>query len=42
VVQATAIARVLRDEGGKLTLHLRERPEVIPVSRLYAHLFKAM
>ena len=42
LVQATAIARVLRDESGKLTLHLRERPEAIPVSRLYAHLFKAM
>ena len=42
VVRATAIASVHRDEAGKLSLALRGRPERLPVSRLYAHLFKAM
>jgi len=42
VVQAAAIARVLRDESGKLSLALHALPQTIPVSRLYAHLFKAM
>ncbi|HVR49208.1 MAG TPA: LytTR family DNA-binding domain-containing protein [Pseudorhodoferax sp.] len=43
VVRADAIAQVQRDEGGKLQLRLHGRPaERIAVSRLYAHLFKAM
>jgi DNA-binding LytR/AlgR family response regulator len=42
VVRATAIDSVLRDEAGKLSLALKGRPEKLPVSRLYAHLFKAM
>ncbi|AEG93794.1 LytR/AlgR family response regulator transcription factor [Ramlibacter tataouinensis] len=42
LVRATAIDRVLRDEAGRLTLTLRGRPEQLPVSRLYAHRFKAM
>ena len=42
VVRATAIESVLRDEVGKLSLQLRGRKEKLPVSRLYAHLFKAM
>lgn len=42
VVRATAIESVLRDEAGKLSLALKARPEKLPVSRLYAHLFKAM
>jgi DNA-binding LytR/AlgR family response regulator len=42
VVRATAIETVLRDEAGKLHLQLRGRKEKLPVSRLYAHLFKAM
>jgi DNA-binding LytR/AlgR family response regulator len=42
VVRATAIETVLRDEAGKLSLQLRGREEKLPVSRLYAHLFKAM
>lgn len=42
VVRATAIEAVHRDEGGKLQLALRGRPEKLPVSRLYAHLFRAM
>ncbi len=42
VVRATAIEAVTRDEAGKLHLTLRGRPERWSVSRLYAHLFKAM
>lgn len=42
VVRAAAIEAVTRDEAGKLHLALRGRPERLPVSRLYAHLFKPM
>ncbi|MEO6972610.1 MAG: LytTR family DNA-binding domain-containing protein, partial [Rhodoferax sp.] len=42
VVRAEAIDTVTRDEAGKLHLTLRGRPDKLPVSRLYAHLFKAM
>jgi DNA-binding LytR/AlgR family response regulator len=42
VVRATAIESVHRDEAGKLHLSLRGRSERLPVSRLYAQLFKAM
>jgi DNA-binding LytR/AlgR family response regulator len=42
VVQASRIDKVLRDEAGKLQVVLRDRPEKLPVSRLYAHLFKAL
>ena len=42
VVRATAIETVHRDEAGKLHLQLGGRPEKLGVSRLYAHLFKAM
>ncbi len=42
VVQASQIEQVNRDEAGKLWLQLRSRPEKIAVSRLWAHLFKAM
>jgi DNA-binding LytR/AlgR family response regulator len=42
VVRAGAIDTVTRDEVGKLTITLRGRPDKLPVSRLYAHLFKAM
>ncbi len=42
VVNSTSIDAVLRDEAGKLSVSLRGRPEKLPVSRLYAHLFKAM
>ncbi|WP_394788298.1 LytR/AlgR family response regulator transcription factor [Rhodoferax sp.] len=42
VVRAEAIDSVLRDEAGRLQLSLRARPEKLAVSRLYAHLFKAM
>ncbi|HEY1393533.1 MAG TPA: LytTR family DNA-binding domain-containing protein [Methylibium sp.] len=42
VVRNDAIASVTRDEAGKLHLALRERPEQLVVSRMYAHLFKPM
>lgn len=42
VVRAAAIERVLRDDAGKLSLVLRGRGEKLAVSRLHAHLFKAM
>lgn len=42
VVRASLIDTVTRDEAGKLSLNLRGRPERLAVSRLYAHLFRAM
>jgi len=42
VVRSDAIDTVSRDEAGKLHLAMRGRKERLPVSRLYAHLFKAM
>ena len=42
LVRAGSITTVTRDEAGKLHLALAGRPERLPVSRLYAHLFKAM
>ena len=42
VARALAIDSVTRDEAGKMHVTLRGRPERLPVSRLYAHLFKAM
>lgn len=42
LVRASSITTVTRDEAGKLHLELAGRPEKLAVSRLYAHLFKAM
>lgn len=42
VVRADAVASVQRDEAGRLWLQLRNRPEKLAVSRLYATRFKAM
>ena len=42
VVRATAVESVQRDEAGRMHLVLRGSGERLPVSRLYAHLFKAM
>ena len=42
VVRASLIDTVSRDEAGKLSLNLRGRAGNWPVSRLHAHLFKAM
>jgi len=42
IVRCDAIAIALRDESGKLTLTLRGHSDKLTVSRLYAHLFRAM
>lgn len=42
VVNARQIVSAHHDPLGKVTLCLRERPEKIPVSRNYAHLFRQM
>ncbi|WP_374350853.1 LytR/AlgR family response regulator transcription factor [Chitinimonas sp.] len=42
VVNVADIAEARRDFTGKVTLTLKSRPEKIPVSRAYAHLFKQM
>jgi len=42
VVQARCIATARREESGKVTLTLTQRPEKLVASRLYAHLFKGM
>jgi DNA-binding LytR/AlgR family response regulator len=42
VVRADAVASVVREGSGKLTLTLVGRPDRLSVSRLYAHRFKAL
>jgi DNA-binding LytR/AlgR family response regulator len=42
VVRIGAVQSAQRDAAGKLSLGLRQRPEKLTVSRLYAHLFKQM
>ncbi len=42
VVRADAIATARRDDSGKVFLTLRQRPERLVASRLYAHLFRGM
>ncbi|QNP48117.1 LytR/AlgR family response regulator transcription factor [Diaphorobacter aerolatus] len=42
VVRAASIARIDRDEAGRLWIALRERPEKIAVSRIHASRFKSM
>jgi DNA-binding LytR/AlgR family response regulator len=42
LVRQSAIRRILRSEDGKLRVELAERTEQLTISRLYAHLFKAM
>jgi DNA-binding LytR/AlgR family response regulator len=42
VVRADAIAVAHRDDTGKVTLTLRDRPERLTVSRLYAYRFRPM
>jgi DNA-binding LytR/AlgR family response regulator len=42
IVRCDAIGTALRDEAGKVTLTLREHGDKLSVSRMYAHLFKAM
>lgn len=42
VVRADAVATAVRDDAGKITLTLRGHADKLAVSRLYAHLFKAL
>ena len=42
LVRISSVETAHRDESGRLFLHLRDRPERLAVSRLYAPLFKAM
>ena len=42
VVRASAIDSVTRDDTGRLSLRLKGHADTLAVSRLYAHLFKAM
>ncbi len=36
------VAAATRDDAGRLSLSLRNRPERLPVSRIYADLFRQM
>ena len=42
LVQARFISRAVRDEQGRLSVLLHQRSESLPVSRVYAHLFKGL
>jgi DNA-binding LytR/AlgR family response regulator len=42
IVNLTAIHHILRDDGGNLTLSLKDSKNILKVSRSYAHSFKAM
>lgn len=42
IVRCDAIGSALRDESGRFTLTLRNHPDKLAVSRMYAHLFKPM
>jgi DNA-binding LytR/AlgR family response regulator len=42
VVNARRIDHAVRDDAGKLTVRMRGRPEALPVSRVFAHLFRQM
>lgn len=42
IVRSELIERIVRDDMGRLQIHLKGRPERFAVSRTYAHQFKAM
>jgi DNA-binding LytR/AlgR family response regulator len=42
IVNLRHVAGASRDDAGKLTLHLRNRPDKLRVSPLFAHLFRQM
>ncbi len=42
IVNLAAVEAAVRDETGRLSLKLRERKEMLPVSRVYAELFRQM
>jgi DNA-binding LytR/AlgR family response regulator len=42
IVNLKEVATAVRDETGRISLRLRSRKETLPVSRVYAELFRAM
>ena len=42
VVNLSAISHVTRGENETADIHLKGRPEMLPVSRTYLHLFRQM
>ena len=42
IVRAAAVARATRDDMGRITLHLKQHAEKLPVSQAYAWSFKPM
>lgn len=42
IVRAAAVARATRDDMGRITLHLKQHAEKLPVSQAYAWRFKPM
>lgn len=42
IVNLAEVAAAMRDDAGRLTLRLRRRKETLPVSRVFAELFRAM
>jgi DNA-binding LytR/AlgR family response regulator len=42
VVNLRAISRITRGPNDTADIHLKGRPEVLPVSRSYLHLFRQM
>jgi len=42
LVNLDHVAQALRDDAGRVSLKLRRRPELLPVSRIYADRFKQM
>lgn len=42
VVNMAEVAAALRDDAGRVSLRLKQRKESLPVSRLYADLFRQM
>jgi len=42
IVRSDAIERAVRDETGRITLHLRDHADKLGVSRVHAHLFKGL
>jgi len=41
IVNLAAVASVVRDDAGRQRVHLKDHPEVLEVSRGFAHLFRA-
>jgi DNA-binding LytR/AlgR family response regulator len=41
IVNLSAISAVTRDESGRQRIHIRDHPEVLDVSRSFAHLFRS-